>query len=237
MARQDRLPGRTRPACCRPDHGRFDGSQDFLLVERPGRGSEPAVITIKLKRTGTISGRIVDENARPVAGQVVEVWSRGVVAPGCCPISSASRKAPCARARTARSRRRPSSSKARPTAWPFASRAQTRFFPTGSRSRTSRHTLPLLVQRPLRTIRGRVVDRQGKPVAGCPRFPDRRWAGSHRDDDRRGRPFFAGRVPPRARVPVRPRRRISPARATDQGDRNERNGRIDPRQRAAGAGK
>ena len=53
------------------------GSQDYLLVERPGRGSEPAVITIKLKRTGTISGRIVDENSRPVPGQAVEVWSKG----------------------------------------------------------------------------------------------------------------------------------------------------------------
>ena len=53
------------------------GSQDFLLVEQPGRGSEPPVITIKLRRTGTISGRLVDENARPVAGQAVGVWSKG----------------------------------------------------------------------------------------------------------------------------------------------------------------
>ncbi len=53
------------------------GSQDFLLVEQPGRGSEPPVITVKLKSTGTIAGRLVDENARPVARQVVEVWTRG----------------------------------------------------------------------------------------------------------------------------------------------------------------
>ncbi len=48
------------------------GAQDFLLVEKPGRSSEPDVITIRLKSTGRISGRIVDQDdprsqARPPA--------------------------------------------------------------------------------------------------------------------------------------------------------------------------
>ncbi len=52
------------------------GSQDFLLVEHPSRASEPTVITVKLQSTGSISGRLVDSIAQPVAGQVVEVWTR-----------------------------------------------------------------------------------------------------------------------------------------------------------------
>ena len=51
------------------------GTQDFLLLEDPIRGSEPPVITIKLKKTSFLSGRLVDEHGQPVAGQLVEVWS------------------------------------------------------------------------------------------------------------------------------------------------------------------
>ena len=50
-------------------------AQDFLLLEDPIRGSEPPVITIKLKKTSFLSGRLVDEHGQPVAGQLVEVWS------------------------------------------------------------------------------------------------------------------------------------------------------------------
>ena len=53
------------------------GTQDFLLVERPGRGSVEPVIAIRLKQTSRLTGRIVDRAGGPVAGQVVEIWSRG----------------------------------------------------------------------------------------------------------------------------------------------------------------
>ena len=51
------------------------GAQDVLLLEEPLRASEPPVITIKLKKTSSISGRLVDEQGQPLAGQLVEIWS------------------------------------------------------------------------------------------------------------------------------------------------------------------
>ena len=53
------------------------GAQDILLIERPARGSSEPVIVIRLPKTTRLAGRIVDEAGGPVAGQVVEVWSRG----------------------------------------------------------------------------------------------------------------------------------------------------------------
>ena len=53
------------------------GTQDILLIERPGRSSVEPVIKIKLKRTGHLAGRIVDRARKPVSGQVVEIWSSG----------------------------------------------------------------------------------------------------------------------------------------------------------------
>ncbi len=53
------------------------GTQDFLLVERPGRSSVEPVIAIRLKKTSRLTGRIVDGAGQPVAGQVVEIWSKG----------------------------------------------------------------------------------------------------------------------------------------------------------------
>ncbi len=53
------------------------GTQDFLLVERPGRSSVEPVITIRLKKTSRLTGQIVDGAGGPVAGQLVEIWSKG----------------------------------------------------------------------------------------------------------------------------------------------------------------
>ena len=52
------------------------GTQDFLLVEQPGRGSEPAVITIELSGTGKIAGRIIDQNGKAKRG-LIEIWRKG----------------------------------------------------------------------------------------------------------------------------------------------------------------
>lgn len=52
------------------------GTQDILLIKRPGRDSEETAITIRLKPTSRFTGRIVDPDGQPVAGQRVEVFSR-----------------------------------------------------------------------------------------------------------------------------------------------------------------
>ncbi len=145
------------------------GSQDFLLVEQPGRASEPPVITIKLKSAGTISGRIVDENARALAGQVVEVWSKGGgnwLQPNLVEFKDGP-----LRTGADGSFRTPAKLQ-KDSAYRMAVREPGKepIFSDWITIQEKPHTLPLWVQRTLRTIRGRVVDRQGKPVAGAQVF-------------------------------------------------------------------
>ena len=153
------------------------GSQDFLLVERPGRGSEPPVITIKLKSTGSISGRLVDANARPVAGQLVEVWTKGGgtrLLPNLVDF-----KAGPVRTGADGSFQTPSNLlKSTPYRMAVREPGKEPIFSDWITIQEKSHTLPQWVQRTLRTIRGRVADRQGKAVAGARVFqsgdgPDR----------------------------------------------------------------
>ena len=43
------------------------------------------------------------------------------------------------------------------------------------------HTLPVMVQRPFRTVSGRVIDRQGQPVANIEVFQSGDGPGAHGD--------------------------------------------------------
>ncbi len=141
-------------------------SQDFVLIEQPGVASEPPIITIKLKSTGTISGRLVDENARPVTNQVVEVWSQGnrvwLLAN-----QVSLKEGPIRTIADGSFQTRPVLQQG--SAYRVAIRAPGKdpIFSDWITIQEKPHTLPLLVQRSLRTIRGRVVDRQGKPVDGA----------------------------------------------------------------------
>ena len=130
------------------------------------RASEPSVITIKLKKTSSLSGRLVDEHGQPVAGQLVEIWSahqgnwlganlvgfqQGPLLTG----TDGSFRTP-ANLQQGRSYR-------------LAIRAAGKdpIFSEWTTIPETPHALPPMVQRSLRTVRGHVVDRQGKPVAGA----------------------------------------------------------------------
>ena len=171
------------------------GSQDFVLVEQPGRGSEPPLIIIKLKRTAPISGRVVDGDARPVAGQVVEVWSKSNV--NWLLANLVGFKEGPLRTKADGSFETPANLQ-HGSAYRVAIRAGGKdpIFTDWITIEEKPHTLPLLVQRSLRTIRGRTIDRQGKPVAGAvfqsgdgpertetitARTANSLWAGSGRD--------------------------------------------------------
>ena len=197
------------------------------------RTSEPSVITIKLKKTSSLSGRLVDEHGQPVAGQLVEIWSahqgnwlganlvgfqQGPLLTG----TDGSFRTP-ANLQQGRSYR-------------LAIRAAGKdpIFSEWTTIPETPHALPPMVQRSLRTVRGHVVDRQGKPVAGARRLPIRRWTRAYRDDNRRRRPVLAGRVPARACVRVRPQRRVSILWPDDQAERREREDRAHSRWRSAG---
>jgi hypothetical protein len=145
------------------------GAQDILLVERPGQGPVEPVITIRLTKTSRLSGRVVDEGRRPIAGQEVEIWSRGnnrwlrpsrVELPG-GPLRTAA----------AGSFWTPENlfvgSSYRVVV--RAPRKQTILSDWIAIRDQTRMLLPMRLGA-LRTISGRVVDRQGKPVAGVEVF-------------------------------------------------------------------
>jgi hypothetical protein len=139
------------------------GTQDIPLIKRLGRVSEESVITIKLTPTTHFAGRIVDQDGQPVPGQLVEVWSRGdalAAGPNTVELSGG----PLCSAADG-SFQTPDILMAGST-YRVAVRAPgqepilSEWITIGEKPRT----LPVMVQRPFRTIHGRVVDRQGRPV-------------------------------------------------------------------------
>ncbi len=145
------------------------GTQDFLLVDRPGRSSVEPVITIKLKKTSRIGGP--DRGwSRPARRRSSR---RGLVEgrrDGSGPVRSSSRGGPL---RTgADGRFQTPDNLLVGSTYRIAVRAPgkepilTDWITIGEQPRT---LLPMKLL-PLRTVSGRVVDRQGKPVANVAVF-------------------------------------------------------------------
>jgi hypothetical protein len=145
------------------------GTQDVLLIKQPGPASEESVITIKLKPITHLAGRIVDQDGQPVAGQLVEIWSRREAPPRVpAPVEFTSgplRSAADGSFQTPDDLMAGSNYQVTVRA-PGHEPVLSDWITIGEK----RRTLPLLVLRPLGTVRGRVVDRQGKPVANVEVF-------------------------------------------------------------------
>jgi len=146
------------------------GTQDFTLIERPLRDGQGqgATITIRLKPTSRLAGRVRNRAGQPVADQAIEVWCKGGSVLG--PSSVGFKNGPL-RTGADGSFQTPDNllvgSPYRvvvraPGMEPILSDWVT----IGDKLRV---LLPM-IQRPLRTINGRVVDRQGKPVLGVEVF-------------------------------------------------------------------
>ena len=140
------------------------GAQDLLLVDPRSRAPAGPVIAIRLKKTTRLTGRIMDETGGPVANQVVEVWSRG---PG-------RRLRPSAVELTGGPLRTAANGSFRTpdnlmvgSIYRVVVRAQGKepilsdWMTIGEQPRA---LLPMRL-RPLRSVSGRVVNRQGKPAA------------------------------------------------------------------------
>ncbi len=145
------------------------GTQDILLNERPGGGSESSVITIKLTPTTHLAGRVVDQDGQPVVDHDVEVWSRGMG--GRLLGNTVEFENGPLRTRADGSFQTPDQLMVGST-YRIAIREEGKdpIFSDWMNMPDQPRELPLFVLRPLRTIRGQVVDRQGKPLAGVDVF-------------------------------------------------------------------
>ncbi|MGP0065699.1 MAG: carboxypeptidase regulatory-like domain-containing protein [Isosphaeraceae bacterium] len=145
------------------------GTQDVLLVERPGRSAVEPVIAIRIKKTSRLAGRVMDGAGQPVAGQLVEIWSRGGGG-WLLPNSVELRGGPLRTSADGRFQT-PDNLMVGST-YRVVVRASGKepivsdWIPIGEAPKT---LLPMRL-RPLRSVGGRVVDRQGKPVANVEVF-------------------------------------------------------------------
>ncbi len=144
------------------------GTQDFQLIESPARNAPAAAITIRLKPMSHLAGHVRKSAGEPVAGQTIEVWSRG--GSWLQPNPVGFKNGPVRTAADG-SFRTPDNLFVG-SQYRVVHRAPG-FEPTLSRWITigeePRVLLPL-IQKALRTLRGRVVDRQGKPLANVEVF-------------------------------------------------------------------
>jgi hypothetical protein len=145
------------------------GTQDILLIKRPGRDSEESVISIRLKPTSHFAGRIVDQDGQGVVNHPVEVWTRGDAAwlgPNTVELSNGPLRSAA------------DGSFQTPDNLMTGSTYRVAIMASGKEPILSDwitigekpRTLALMVQRPLRTVIGRVIDRQGRPVANIEVF-------------------------------------------------------------------
>jgi hypothetical protein len=144
------------------------GTQDVQLVKRPGRDGQGATITLKLESTSRLSGRLRNRAGQPIANQAVEVWSQGSYSLATNQVGF--KNGPL--------RTGPGGSFQTPDNLLIGSHYRVVVRAPGTEPISSdwiaigekpRVLLPMIL-RPLRTLSGRVVDRQGKPVGGIEVF-------------------------------------------------------------------
>jgi len=144
------------------------GTQNLELIKLPGRDPQAETITIRLKMTSHLAGHVRNSSGEPVAGQSVEVWARGG---SWLPPNLIGFKNGPLRTATDGSFRTPDnlfvgSQYRMVVRAPGFEPILSRWITIGERPRG---LLPM-VMKPLRTVSGRVADRQGKPVANVEVF-------------------------------------------------------------------
>ncbi len=211
------------------------GTQDIPLNDGVRREGQGEAITIRLKPTSHLVGRVKSRAGEPVAGQMVEVWSKG----GNWPLEShpvGFMNGPICTA-TDGSFDTPDNllvgSQYRvvvraPGMEPILSEWLTI-------DEKPRVVLPLL-QRPLRTISWTCRRPTGQAGRRNRSIPVGRWPGTNERHDRRRRPVLTRRVLPRAGVPVRAWWWFPLFWTRDQARRSRHHTRADSRERAAGPG-
>jgi hypothetical protein len=143
------------------------GEQDVTVSEETREGSGGSIFVIKLKKTSPLSGRIVDPGGRGVAGQAIEIWSRtGQSLPNPVGFKNGPVRTGADGTFQTPANLLSGSSYRVVVREPGKEPIVSDFFPIAAEPAT----IPPLELRALRTVSGRVVDRQGTPVANVEVF-------------------------------------------------------------------
>jgi hypothetical protein len=144
------------------------GTQDLQIIDRPGRDRQGAEIIVRLKRTSRLTGRVRTRAGEPAVGQIVEIWFRG--GSWLRPNPVVFKDGPLRTGADGSFQTPDNLLIVSPyrllVRAPGKETILSEWITIGEKSRV---LLPML-QTPLRTIGGRVVDRQGKPLAGIDIF-------------------------------------------------------------------
>jgi hypothetical protein len=144
------------------------GTQDFPLTGEARRVGQGAAITIRLKATSRLAGRVRNRAGEPVAGQTVEVWFDRRARLEANPVGFKNgplRTAADGSFQTPDNLLVGSSYRVVIRA-PGMEPILSDWITIGDKPRI---LLPM-IQRPLRTLSGRALDRQGRPLAGIEVF-------------------------------------------------------------------
>jgi hypothetical protein len=139
--------------------------QDIVLVDRPGQARGTGDLAVSIQATSQISGRVVDEHGQGIHRQVVGVWTRGryLLDPSSIEFAGGPvRTGPDGSFQTPPTLVAGSTFRVVVKA-PGKNLIASDWITLGQKPRK----LPEIVLGELRAIRGRVVDRAGKPVAGA----------------------------------------------------------------------
>ena len=144
------------------------GTQDFQLIEQPGRDRQDAEITVRLKPTSRLAGRIRTRAGEPVAGQRVEIWFKGgtLLEPNPVGFQNGPPRTAADGSFQTPDNLHVGSSYRVVVLTAGMEPILSHWITIGDKPRV---LVPML-QRPLREISGRAVDRQGKPVANIEVF-------------------------------------------------------------------
>ncbi len=127
------------------------------------------MITIKLKPTSHVAGRVTDQTGRPVADRTVEIWSRGLESgflSGMVELAGGPLKTVADGSFQTPDNLMTGSTYRVAVRGDDIEPVYSDWITIGAKPQT----LPPLVLRHLRSVSGRVVDRQGKPLAGIEVF-------------------------------------------------------------------
>jgi Carboxypeptidase regulatory-like domain len=141
---------------------------DFLLVEQPGRSSQPALITIRLKATGGLVGRVISHDGRAIINQPVELWSQGQGE--LLPYLARFKGDPPRTDKDGSFQTQDSLMVGSMYRVAVREPGKPPIVSDWITLHSKQQTLPPLVLGALREIRGRVVDRQGNPISNAEVF-------------------------------------------------------------------